>query len=386
MVEAVKRALSDRFDIVVVGAGPAGGTAAALLARRGFSVLLVEKERFPRPKVCGGCLSAGAVRLLDHAGLANIPAVSRSPRMERFELKARGRRLVIPTSGGRVVFREDLDIELATAARSAGAELRDGTRAKVGPWEGGRRAVELAGPGGTSHVEAGVVVAAGGLLGAMAIDDASLRPVIHRRSRVGVGAVVRGDGRPKSTVTMAVAREGYVGVASLGNGRTVVAAALDRSLLRRHGGVPETLRAIWGEAGARGVPGIDEAHWVGTPPLTRAVARPGAGGLFLIGDAAAFEEPFTGEGMAWAIASALAVVPFVEEGVRHWRPELAKRWIARHGRLLAWRRRRCRVLAQLVRSPGLVAMAWSVLRAMPAMSSALASSLTSAPRVPEAGP
>ncbi|NOZ93692.1 MAG: hypothetical protein GXP47_02990 [Acidobacteria bacterium] len=81
--------------------------------------------------------------------------------------------------------------------------------------------------------------------------------------------------------------------------------------------------------------------------------------------------------MARAIASALAVVPLVEEGVRRWRPELAKRWIARHGRLLAWRRRRCRVLAQLVRSPGLVAMAGSMLQAMPAMSSALASSLTS---------
>jgi len=386
LVAVLMGSSGERLDVVVVGAGPAGGTAATLLARRGLRVLLVEKEALPRPKVCGGCLGAGGVRLLERAGLGSLPALSRSPRMERFELWARGRRLVVPTPGGRMVFREDLDLELAIAARSAGAELLDGTRAKVGRWNGRGRVVELNGRGPRTRVEAAVVLAAGGLVGALAVEDASLRPVIHRRSRIGVGAVLPMENGAARTVTMAVGREGYVGFAPLGNGRTAVAAAVNRSRMRRHGGVPETLRALWNEAAVPALPGIDSVRWAGTPPLTRAVARPAGEGMFLIGDAAAYEEPFTGEGMTWAIASALAVAPLAAEGVRRWRPELVGRWTARHRRLLGWRRWRCRLLAQLVRSPGLVALAGCMLRTAPGLSSSLASSLTGSPRVPEAGP
>ncbi|HHQ48953.1 MAG TPA: NAD-binding protein, partial [Acidobacteria bacterium] len=164
------------------------------------------------------------------------------------------------------------------------------------------------------------------------------------------------------------------------------AAALNRSRLRRHGNVPNALRALWEEAGVPPVPGIDEIRWAGTPPLTRAVSRPVADGLFLIGDAAAYEEPFTGEGMTWAIASAVAVAPLAAEAAREWHPALAHRWAVRHRRLLGWRRWRCRLLAQLVRSPGMVGVTARLLQSMPGLGSSLAASLTGSPRVPEAGP
>ncbi|MDQ3894381.1 MAG: FAD-dependent oxidoreductase, partial [Actinomycetota bacterium] len=54
----------ERFDAIVVGAGPAGSTAAALLARSGLSVLLLDRARFPRDKPCGGGITGRAAQLL----------------------------------------------------------------------------------------------------------------------------------------------------------------------------------------------------------------------------------------------------------------------------------------------------------------------------------
>ena len=56
-------------DVVVVGGGPGGSVTALLLARLGLDVLLVDRARFPRPKACGDCLSAGATALLARLGL-----------------------------------------------------------------------------------------------------------------------------------------------------------------------------------------------------------------------------------------------------------------------------------------------------------------------------
>ena len=61
--------MKTRFDAIIIGAGPAGSTAAVLLARAGWSVALVEKQRFPRRKVCGECLAASNLPLLDALGI-----------------------------------------------------------------------------------------------------------------------------------------------------------------------------------------------------------------------------------------------------------------------------------------------------------------------------
>ncbi|MGE5343694.1 MAG: NAD(P)/FAD-dependent oxidoreductase [Candidatus Omnitrophota bacterium] len=54
-----------KTDIVIVGAGPAGSTAAYILGKKGFHVILIDKQTFPRPKLCGGCLTAKTMRALD---------------------------------------------------------------------------------------------------------------------------------------------------------------------------------------------------------------------------------------------------------------------------------------------------------------------------------
>ena len=61
-----------RYDVLVVGAGPAGSTVAALTARAGLSTLVIERAQFPREKVCGDCLNPGAWKILDHLGVSEL--------------------------------------------------------------------------------------------------------------------------------------------------------------------------------------------------------------------------------------------------------------------------------------------------------------------------
>ena len=76
------------WDAVVIGAGPAGTMAACSIGDRGLSVLLIDRQTFPRKKVCGGCLSAAAIELLAQSGLLSSPI----EQMERCDRKIYGRR------------------------------------------------------------------------------------------------------------------------------------------------------------------------------------------------------------------------------------------------------------------------------------------------------
>ena len=117
----------ERFDAIVVGAGPAGSTAAYRLAREGARVLLLDRERFPRDKPCGGGLTYRAVRQLPVPVDAVVEDV-----VDRFELGLRyGRRFERRSDGPLILMtqRRRLDAHLAEQAAAAGADFRDGLRA-----------------------------------------------------------------------------------------------------------------------------------------------------------------------------------------------------------------------------------------------------------------
>ena len=116
------------FDAVIVGAGPAGSSAAILLARAGWSVALVEKQRFPRRKVCGECIAASNLPLLDALGIGPVFNSVAGPELRKVALM-RGDQTIIadlPESRdgkyrwGRALGRATLDTLLIERARVVG--------------------------------------------------------------------------------------------------------------------------------------------------------------------------------------------------------------------------------------------------------------------------
>ncbi len=72
--------------------------------------------------------------------------------------------------------------------------------------------------------------------------------------------------------------------------------------------------------------GCEDAQWTGTPALTRESQQWSAHRLFLVGDAAGYVEPFTGEGMSWALAGAVEASRLADAGIKQWRDDLALKW------------------------------------------------------------
>ena len=118
-------------DVVVVGAGPAGSTAATLLARAGRSVMLIDKAAFPRDKCCGDGLTTLALRELDALGLPTTTVPNWRVVDGAWLRSPSGREVFVPLPIGSGMFaattpRRELDVALVDLARAAGADVRDG--------------------------------------------------------------------------------------------------------------------------------------------------------------------------------------------------------------------------------------------------------------------
>lgn len=347
------------WDAIVVGAGPAGSMAARRLALRGLSVLLVDKAEFPRNKVCGCCLSGAALGVLERAGLGRLPYSRGARPLERLDLAAGTAHAVIPLGLGAAVSRSALDAALAREAVEAGVVFLPGTLATPdGPLDAGRVLLRRAGTAAAFTARA--VVVADGLAGTFLAGEAEFRPSVSRGSRMGAGVVLdgAGDAVAPGVVSMTCGPGGYVGMVRLEGGGLDFAAALDHGFVRSAGGPGRAVCRVLAGAGRPAIAGLDTARWRGTPPLTRR-RRVQAGRIFVIGDAAGYVEPFTGEGIAWALASALASADVVERWLAG--REDAGAWERRHRALLAGRHRICLAVGWALRRPRLVGM---VVRAM----------------------
>jgi flavin-dependent dehydrogenase len=350
------------WPAVVVGAGPAGALAARELARRGVEVLLVDRSAFPRWKVCGCCLNAAALATLASVGLGGLVERCGGRHLAEVCLAARGcaARLALP--GGRALSREAFDAALVREAVRAGAAFLPGTEASLGAGGSAAGAVILRQPGRQAEVTAGVVLAADGLGGRLLAGELPRRaskdtcPTRARASRIGAGVLA--DLGPSfysdHVIYLACSRAGYVGLVRLEDGRLDVAAAFDRQAVRDAAGPGSAAARILAEVGWPAVPGLAELPWRGTPPLTRRAVRLAGERLFVVGDAAGYVEPFTGEGIAWALAGAVAVAPLAARAARCWQPGLAAEWEKVYRRTVARRQTLCRLVAKGLRHPHFV--------------------------------
>ena len=285
----------ERFDVLVVGAGPAGSATAIHLARAGARVLLTDKARFPRDKPCGGGLTG---RALKHAPCDVEPVVEHV--VDRFVLRAAYRHRVLRRGSApliRMTQRRRLDFHLAERAAAAGADFRDGTRVDELTFDGDG-ASALA---GGLPVRASFVVGADGANGLVAraaeLGDGIVRGVALE-GNVPWGTLDPAPYRKTAWVELGVVPGGYGWVfpkgdhANLGVGGWLdegprLRAHLDR-LARMHGLDPGALTGVRG-------------HRL---PMRRLGAPASRGRVLLVGDAAGLVDPLSGDGIYEAFVSA----------------------------------------------------------------------------------
>lgn len=354
------------WDAIVIGAGPAGCLAARELARHDRRTLLVDAKYFPRAKVCGGCLNRRGQALLKSVGLAHI--------YDRCELRPRyfhwhiGRRLGkfgLPETC--VIERSQFDEALAHEALRAGSQFLDGVQAIVAPAETGAecRTVHLSRNGFAVDASARAVVCADGIARSSMRRLPDFRSIVAAQSRIGVGAAL-----PVSTPTLAdgismiVGPMGYVGLATSGQQQLNVAAALDPRALSESG-IGDLIGRMLQFANVEVDIDWSQVAWSGTPPLTSRPARVASERLFVIGDASGYVEPFSGEGMATALATGIAVAPLAASAARGWQNDLARRWEALHRTLVVDSQATCRQLAWILRQPWAAAAALRICNAQP---------------------
>jgi geranylgeranyl reductase family protein len=314
---------TETAQVVVVGAGPAGSSAAYHLARHGLEVVLLEKSRLPRDKVCGDGLTPRAVRQLVRMGIdTSAPGWTRN-RGLRFVSRGRALEVDWPESGrypgyGLTRTREDFDHLLAQRAVAAGALLRTRTKA-TGPLldRGGRVAgVCATGPEERrTDFRAPLVIAADGVAGRLA-----LAVGIERLPKRPVGTAVRRYFRspakhqdPFLESWLDLRRQdgrilpGYSWIFPMGDGRVNVGLGV---LNDSRTGSMETraLLDTWlartpPEWGLRGEENADGPLRGAALPMGFNRLPHYRGGLMLIGDAGGMVNPCNGEGITYAMES-----------------------------------------------------------------------------------
>ncbi len=305
-------------DVLIAGAGPAGSATAALLARAGSSVVVVDRATFPRDKPCSEYMGPETVRILSRLGVLDQLERSGAVALEGTEVTgAGGSRLrgVFALAGhrpfrstGLSVSRLILDDRLALAARAAGATLLERTAVEELVYDRGGvgGAVVRSSDGARRTIRARLTVGADGLRSIIARRLGATRHGLPRR--LGFVAHLDGVAGMGRSAELFVGRRGYVGLNPIGGGRTNVALVVPASRAAAARGraeefFRETLREF-PAVGAR-VEGAALARRVlATGPFAATARTVTADGAALVGDAAGFFDPFTGEGIYSALRGA----------------------------------------------------------------------------------
>jgi flavin-dependent dehydrogenase len=237
-------------------------------------------------------------------------------------------------------------------------------------------------------VEAGVCIVAAGLGGDAIQKVPEIRVDIEASARIGAGAQFESrDGfYQPGRIYMGVAPRGYVGLVRAEGNALNVAAAFDVSHVRECGSPPVAAERILAAAGLPVPRGLSSAAWRGTPPLTRRARPAGMHRVLLVGDAAGYIEPFTGEGMAWALESGRGAAGLVHESLDSWDVSATTAWDAVYERRFAASQRRCRAIAAMLRRPAVVGAVVFALRAAPVLARPLVRSLNAPSRAEEVAP
>lgn len=309
----ITRPREEVFDLAIVGGGPAGTAAALEACRRGLRVVIWERDRFPRDKVCGEFLSAESVPVLEQEIPADLARGAVIERAEFVSRHGRGYAFALPRRG-RGLSRRVLDHALWKAAAASGAEAREGvTVRRVYPID----------PGCGHGARWGVVSSQGSTLMARALLVACGRwwtlegfpSPARQENKTGFGPLLgvkaHFRGVPLSdAVEMYYFPGGYCGLAPVEDGLYNACCLVHRGLARDATAGSLSDFAAWLKSVARQpalearLRGADQcSETVATAPFRPGRRRAECDGALVAGDAAGVIDPFTGDGISMALHS-----------------------------------------------------------------------------------
>jgi flavin-dependent dehydrogenase len=299
--------------------------------------------------------------------------------LHRLKLGGWGHLVSLSLPGGISISRSALDATLVNSALAVGVEFRSLCHAEVGETHDGFRSVIL-GSRTKLKVMASLVIDASGLGDSFVFDSEPERVGCASSHRIGCSAILdhSGDSYESGTIHMAIGIGGYVGVVRVEGDRLNVAAALDPDLIRLHG-VGAAVRYVLDAACFEPIPGLDSVPWKGTPPMMQEPKWLAKERLFAIGDASGYVEPFTGEGIGWAIHSATLLAPLALEAIKGWNPSMAADWMALRRGELVQAQRDCRWFAWALRHPFIARGVLRSIESMPVLGEPLIRRLHGSP-------
>jgi flavin-dependent dehydrogenase len=382
--------MDERCDALVIGGGPAGATAALLLARAGWSVTLLERKAFPRRKVCGEYLSATNWPLFEDLGIAEAFNERAGPDVTHVGLFA-GNAIVtadlpLPERGrgyGRALGREHLDQLLIKRAAAAGARLLQPWSAKSLEREGDRYRCNASGEGRELVIRSRIVIAAHGFWEPGPLPTQPERIPGRAGDLLGFKAHFLDSGLAGGLMPLLAFPGGYGGMVRCDGGRVSLSCCVRRSrldTLRRCDPEKQAGEVVFAHIleSCRGVrealaSAKREGEWLSAGPLRPGIRRAADGCVFRVGNAAGEAHPVVAEGISMAMQSAwLLTRRLTASGLRiDWQGQGGSRLGSDYS--LAWRAsfaprlRAASAIAYWAMRPAVVGVTVPLLRRCPAV-------------------
>lgn len=315
--------MPDSPGAIIVGAGPAGSVTALLLARRGIPVVLLDRAAFPRPKPCGDCLSAAATDLLRRIGLLDDVLAAGATALDHWRIIAPDGTPAVGRFGDALALsleRRKLDAVLLDAAIGAGARFHQAQVTDLVVREGRVNGVRILDGGDErSSLAAPLVIGADGLRSIVA----RRLGLVRRRARLRKVSLTAHLPAPRGARPdpethggmhgeMHVMPDGCVGYAPAGQGVVNVTLVVTTDAARDLGSLGpveffrDRLRRVPGlrDRVEPSLGALDQDAILASGPFDVPVRRPVGRGAALVGDAAGYYDPFTGQGIYQAMAAA----------------------------------------------------------------------------------
>jgi 2-polyprenyl-6-methoxyphenol hydroxylase-like FAD-dependent oxidoreductase len=388
-------------DALVIGAGPAGTASAILLAQAGWHVIIVEQDTYPRRKVCGECIAAGNLELLDQLGIGPDFRRAAGPELRRIGWMAASSTSTAdmpPCTGGlyrygRAVGRDWLDTKLLQRAASLGVVALQPARARtIGGELGGYECTVDSVPGGLRTLRTPVVVDAHGSWERGPTYSTNERAGTARVSRrsselLAFKANFRNATLAPGFLPVLVLPGGYGGMVVADGGLTTLACCLRRDTLSAcrallpHASAGAAVEAFLRHSCSGVHAALESAHregaWLSVGPLRPGVRVGIAGGVFRVGNAAGESHALIGEGISMALQSSALLAAMLtcrpaaairgRVGI-----ELHRSYAAAWRRAFAPRLRLAAIYAHVAMRPRLAEPARALLRRWPTLLSSAA--------------